>query len=60
MLPFRSVVGVALQVVGLILVAVGLWIVHPAVFCVLVGAGLVAAPHVLVVDQADADDELVP
>jgi hypothetical protein len=54
------VVGVALQVVGLILVAVGLWIVHPAVFCVLVGAGLVAAPHVLVVDQADADDELVP
>jgi hypothetical protein len=44
-------------VVGLILVAVGLWIVHPAVFFVLGGAGLVVAPHVLAEPApADADE----
>lgn len=48
-------VGVALQVVGLILVAVGLWIVHPAAFCLLAGAGLVAAPHVIAADEPERE-----
>jgi hypothetical protein len=50
------VVGVALQVVGLILVAVGLWIVHPAAFFVLGGAGLVVAPHVLAESAPEVPD----
>lgn len=47
-----------LQVVGLILVAVGLWIVHPAAFCLLAGAGLLAAPHVLA--EPEPAEERVP
>lgn len=46
-------VGIALQVIGLLLVAVGLWVVHPAAFLLLGGAGLVALPHVIADDPVE-------